>query len=336
MLMQLTLSFSFIFTLFVIFLEKKFTIFTDTTFKEHAVHKIPTPKCGGIAIFFSFLIFCFLYTPTGLYISLAGIPIFLYGLYEDFKGNTPQIVRLSVMAISTFIAIFLTHFYVDDIGLFKLPYFIAVIFTVFAVVGVSSAINFIDGLNGLATGVCLITLGFYAIIFNSYHDLSSLNIVLILIYSIFGFFILNFPWGKIFLGDAGAYFLGYIMAFISIMLVNRHPDISPWYPLIALSYPIIETLVTIKRRIYKKKNKNIPFFKSEKVHLHTLLFKRKTRRNPVASLYLLMFHLCINVVAFCFKENMLVLIVSFVFISIIYLKWYSTMFIKTLNENAKN
>jgi len=325
--------FSFIFTLLIIFLDKKLMLFADDINKTHAVHNLITPKCGGISIFITFCVFSFFYNShIGLRLILAGTPLFLCGLYEDLKKNTSQIVRLNIMALTTFLAIFLTGFYVDDIGLFKLPYIIAIIFTIFSVVGISSAINFIDGLNGLASGICLIVLIFYAKILYSFGDYELFILVSILICSILGFFVFNFPWGKIFLGDAGAYFLGYLISFISIILVNKYPQISPWYPFTALSYPIIETLVTIKRRLYKKKWKNIPFFQSEKLHLHTLLFKRKIRKNSIATIYLLMFHLCINIFAYYFRTSMITLIAFFVIIVLIYLKWYSAMFITIYNR----
>jgi UDP-GlcNAc:undecaprenyl-phosphate GlcNAc-1-phosphate transferase len=314
---------------FVIIISKKFDICTDKVDKKHAVHKESTPKCGGIGIFLSFAISTYLYCRLGFNIAIGSLPIFVYGLYEDSNGETPQKLRLLLMAISSLLVIYLLKAYVNDIGLFTLPRSIGVLFTIFCVVGISSAINFIDGLNGLATGVCLITIIFYGISCYILDDVVMVRLMIITFLSILGFFIFNYPLGKIFLGDGGAYFLGVLAAFLSILLVNRHGVISPWYPLNAFAYPIIETIVTIRRRYYKKKYKGIPFFQSEKVHLHTLLYKRKTRRNPLASFYLLSFHFIINLLAFLIRSNLPFLIILFILTWVVYLKWYNRMFIKS-------
>ena len=312
----------------------KYGFFTDKLDKDHAIHTKVTPKCGGIGIFISFFIVSYFYCRIGLDLVISSLPIFIFGVYEDSNGETPQSLRLLLMVISSLIGVYLLKTYVTNIGFFILPKIIGVIFTIFCVVGISSAINFIDGLNGLATGVCLLSVLFFGIIAYLFNDLIFLKLMLICFFAILGFFVFNYPFGKIFLGDGGAYFLGFLMAFISIILVNRHPEISPWYPLNAFAYPIIETIVTIRRRYYKKKNKGIPFFQSEKVHLHTLLFKRKTRRNPVASAYLLSFHFLINLVAFLLKSNLPALILLFILTWFIYLHWYKGMFIKITKINS--
>jgi UDP-N-acetylmuramyl pentapeptide phosphotransferase/UDP-N-acetylglucosamine-1-phosphate transferase len=316
-----------------ILLCSKYLFFTDKIDKEHAIHTKVTPKCGGIGIFISFFVASYFYCRMGVDLAISSLPIFIFGVYEDSNGETPQSLRLLLMIISSLIGVYLLKSYVNDIGFLKLPKIIGVVFTIFCVVGISSAINFIDGLNGLATGVCLLSILFFSIAGYYLNDLIFFKLMLICFFAILGFFVLNYPFGKIFLGDGGAYFLGFLMAFISIILVNRHPEISPWYPLNAFAYPIIETLVTIKRRYYKKKNKGTPFFQSEKIHLHTLLFKRKTRRNPVASAYLLSFHFLINLTAFLLKSNFPALVLLFILTWFIYLQWYKSMFIKIIKIN---
>ncbi len=327
---------SFFFTFVLILLGKYFNFCCDNIDKEHAVHIVPTPKNGGLAIFIATLSIFFLFNKNIYFIILiCAFPVFLYGLYEDFNGNTSQLSRLIIMIICSFILIFFTGYYVNTTGFFKLPKIIGIPFTVFCIVGIASAINFIDGLNGLASGVCIISLSFYALTFYDLHDTLLLYFILAIICAIFGFFIFNYPCGKIFLGDGGAYFLGFIIGFISIILFVKHPEISPWYPLDAFSYPVIETVVTIIRRYYKKKYKGIPFFQSEKLHLHSLLFKRKTRKNHIASFYLLTFHFFINLLAFIFRKNMNILVILFILVIVVYSIWYRNMFIR-LNNVYRN
>ena len=332
--MNITILLSFIisvfFTILFIYLGKTVNFCCDSIHKNHAVHSDPTPKCGGLSIYISIFFILFLIHHSYLPLIIFSFPIFAYGLYDDFKGNTSQIVRLFIMAICSIGVFFYFGIYIKDIGLFSLPKIIGIPFTIFCIVGIASAINFIDGLNGLATGVCIISLIFYALVTYQLNDFQLFILNIILILSILGFFIFNFPFGKIFLGDGGAYFLGFIVAILSIILVDKHSKISPWYPLNVFSYPVIETLVTIKRRLYKKRSKGTPFFESEKLHLHTLLFKRKTRKNPLASTYLLTFHFIINIFAYFLRSNLVGLIILFIIVWIVYLKWYSKMFIKTI------
>lgn len=307
MLIIFTLLLSILFQFLTIKFENKYNIFNDCNTKTHAIHKIPTPRVGGVGIFLSFTIYIFFLSSEYNWLVYSGAIIFFLGLYEDWHGDTSKIYRLGAMALSTIVAIYFSGYVAQDSGFFILPYFIAVVFTIFTVVGLSSAINFIDGLNGLASGVCLITLTFFGIVAYLYNDLYSLTIILILLGSIFGFFIWNYPKGKIFLGDGGAYFLGFIMAILSIMIANRNEEISLWYPLVALAYPVIETIVTINRRIKRKKRKGIPFFEAEKTHLHTMTFRRKTKNNVAATNKILVFHLYINIFAFIFQQYIFVL-----------------------------
>jgi UDP-N-acetylmuramyl pentapeptide phosphotransferase/UDP-N-acetylglucosamine-1-phosphate transferase len=92
-----------------------------------------------------------------------------------------------------------------------------------------------------------------------------------LIGAILGFFFWNYPKGKIFLGDGGAYLIGFWIAFISILLVTRNHSVSPLYALLVNAYPVVETLFTIwRRRFHKNKNPSI----ADDMHLHTLIYRR--------------------------------------------------------------
>jgi len=94
--------------------------------------------------------------------------------------------------------------------------------------GVAHATNLIYGLNGLAMGVCMLIAGRLAFLANAIGDTIILNISILLVCSIMGLFAFNFPFGKIFLGDAGAYTLGHVLIWLSILLVVRNSEISPY------------------------------------------------------------------------------------------------------------
>ena len=89
--------------------------------------------------------------------------------------------------------------------------------------------------------------------------------------------------GKIFLGDSGAYIIGFLLAILSILTVKRNPEISPWFPIAVLAYPIFETLFSIYRRKFIQKKSPL---KNDGLHLHTLIYRRITKGNPKTSLYI--------------------------------------------------
>ncbi|WP_345985238.1 MraY family glycosyltransferase [Sulfurimonas sp. HSL-1656] len=303
-------------------IENRFGFFTDSDFKTHAVHTTPTPRVGGLGVFIAFAITVLYVLPEYWWLVAGGAVVFGFGLFEDWHGDTKKEYRLGAMALGTLMAVYFGGYVADNSEFFILPYWIAVFFTIFAVVGLSSAINFIDGLNGLASGISIITLLFFALLSYLYDDNALLGLSLIGIAATLGFFLWNYPHGKIFLGDGGAYFLGFLLAILSIMLSERHAEIPLWYPLAALSYPIIETFVTIERRIKRRKKKGVPFFEAEKVHLHTLKFRRKVRKNYGATNSLLLFHILINMLAFSCYQNVYALMLVIVFAYAVYIFKY--------------
>ena len=113
------------------------------------------------------------------------------------------------------------------------------------------AINIIDGLNGLASGTCIIILTSIAILSGMSGDGDIKLVALLVLAPTLGFFLLNFPRGLIFLGDGGAYFLGMTVAFVAINLPTRNPEISSFASLLIVSYPIYETMRSYVRRFKK-------------------------------------------------------------------------------------
>ncbi|NBL00242.1 MAG: undecaprenyl/decaprenyl-phosphate alpha-N-acetylglucosaminyl 1-phosphate transferase [Erysipelotrichia bacterium] len=306
-----------------ILFEKRFGLFVDSETKAHAVHKNPTPRVGGIGIFLAFSISIAYGVPEFLWLVYSSAIVFGFGLYEDWHGDTSKIYRLSAMGLATVVAIYFGGYVADNSEFFILPYAIAIVFTIFTVIGMSSAMNFIDGLNGLASGVSLVSLAAFGTLAYIYDDLMMVYVCLSLFGAVLGFYVWNFPYGKIFLGDGGAYFLGFILAMLSIILSGRHPEITLWYTLAALSYPVIETLVTIKRRINRKKKNGTPFFEAERVHLHTLKFKRQLRNNAKASWRLVTFHGVVNILALLIHHNIPALILLICLTFAIYMNKYT-------------
>jgi hypothetical protein len=124
----------------------------------------------------------------------------------------------------------------------------AVVVTIFAVAGVANAVNIIDGFNGLAAMCVVMMLGSLAYVAFQSQDAVIALCALAGLGAVMGFFIWNFPAGLIFLGDGGAYFLGFFVAELSILLLQRNPEVSPLCPLLMCIYPIFETVFSMYRR----------------------------------------------------------------------------------------
>ncbi|NPA82131.1 MAG: hypothetical protein GXO31_05935 [Epsilonproteobacteria bacterium] len=255
----------------------------DLTDKPQLFHNKPTPRAGGIGIFLTNLLAIF--NPIGWKFLAAALPAFLAGLMDDFSSLSPR-VRLVFQLISATLAVFLLGAMIDSIGFgIEVPFWLGAILSVIAITGVINAINIIDGFNGLAGGFSL--LAFLSIAYVAYkvEDMVILEIAFINIAALIGFLALNFPKGKIFLGDGGAYFLGFALATLSLMLHHYHPgQVSQWYPLALLIYPVFEVVFSIYRRKFiEKKEATL----HDNNHLHQLIFKKVTKNNPNTSVFIL-------------------------------------------------
>jgi UDP-N-acetylmuramyl pentapeptide phosphotransferase/UDP-N-acetylglucosamine-1-phosphate transferase len=154
--------------------------------------------------------------------------------------------------------------------IFLIPGF-SVLVTIIAITGLANAYNIIDGFNGLASMVGIITLLAISYVSFLVADPVVLYLSLAMTAAILGFFIWNYPRGLIFLGDGGAYIIGFWIASLSIFLTFRHHVISPWFALLINGYPIVETLFTIyRRKIHQKTNPGQP----DAIHFHTLIYRR--------------------------------------------------------------
>ena len=147
--------------------------------------------------------------------------------------------------------------------------FFGVAFTIFASTGMTHAINLIDGLNGLSSAAVISIMGSFGLVAYTFghEDLLMLNAVVCVAF--LGFLLLNFPNGKIFLGDAGAYSIGHIIAWNAILLAQREPDISPWAILLILLWPVFDTLFAIFRRF----SRGEPISKPDRLHFHHMLMR---------------------------------------------------------------
>ncbi len=253
------------------------------------VHVGAVPRVGGVALVLAyFSVWLTMEGPQAMLfglIGLAGLPVVFAGLLEDLTKSIGVKARLAAAVLSGMIFVIGTGYAIERVelgsvdALLALP-LVALVFSGFAIGGMASAVNFIDGFNGLAAGTTLITVLAFTLVAARSGDVELARIGLALAAIVAGFFVLNFPFGKLFLGDAGAFFLGYLLATLGVMLPARNPEVSPWVSVVILGYPVVESLFTVVRRLGKGPGQ---WKASEATHLHHLVHRgwaQATRLKP--------------------------------------------------------
>ena len=263
----------------------------DSSTGVQKFHTAPTPRIAGIALVVGVLAgYAFSsQSPAAAEkrqilsaILMAGMPAFIFGLLEDITKKVSVKTRLLATMASGLLGWGITGVSLTSVDIWGIDWLlgftaVSVLFTAFAVGGVANAINIIDGFNGLTAGVALIMLTAFGLIAREVSDIPLAFTCLIIGGAVFGFFLVNWPYGKIFLGDGGAYFLGFTLAWIAILLPQRNPLVSPWSSLLICSYPIIEVLFSIYRRKFLRSNFDAT--QPDAAHLHSLTNKRWVRHN---------------------------------------------------------
>lgn len=335
-------------TCLLLVLTKKWhgSLSMDSSSGVQKVHTTPTPRIGGIGIAIGVLA-GFAASSHGIgaaekrailgAILMAGMPAFIFGLLEDLTKKVSVKTRLLATMASGVLGwgitgVSLTH--VDIPGLDWLLGFtvVSVAMTAIAVGGVANSINIIDGLNGLTAGTALIILAAFGVIARQVGDIPLAFTCLIIAGAVGGFFLVNWPKGKIFLGDGGAYFLGFTLAWIAVLLPERNHAVSPWTSLLVCSYPIIEVAFSVLRRTLREGySPTEPDF----AHLHSLANKRwankifssfsKPMRNGFTSPFLWIYAAIPCALAVLTYQSKLLTAGSFVLSILCYLLFYSKL-----------
>jgi UDP-N-acetylmuramyl pentapeptide phosphotransferase/UDP-N-acetylglucosamine-1-phosphate transferase len=203
-------------------------------------------------------------------------PVFAVGLLEDLTHKVSPLWRLAAAALSAVLASWLFGAMLPRLdlpwldGWLALWPWLALALTWFAMAGVSHAFNIIDGYNGLSGMVALLVLGALGYVAFKVHDIELMLVCLASIGAVLGFLAWNYPRGLIFAGDGGAYFLGFIVALIAVLLVQRHAEVSAWFPLLLVIYPVWETVFSIYRRRMSGRAAVMP----DALHLHQMIYRR--------------------------------------------------------------
>ena len=334
---------SFIFSIIIVLTMSLHENITSDEIKGvQKFHTSKTPRIGGVSLAVAFITGAL--TLDGdilnlwLILGISSIPCFFGGLYEDLNKNTSTKIRIILTFLSGILFVFLSGYsiiYVKIVGIdYLLSFFlVSLFFTSFAIAGISNAINIIDGFNGLASGaVFFMVLAISYISFNI-GDIELFQISICVSSIILGFMFINFPNGKIFLGDSGAYFIGFILSCLLIMMPYRNPEISPWVSLLICIYPFFETIFSIYR---KTRRSGHHFDKPDGLHLHMLVYRDISRkilkrlniknfRNPVTSILLWPLSIMPVVIAINFYNQILIILLSIIIFIILYLVIYKKL-----------
>ncbi len=217
-------------------------------------------------------------TTLGLLV-LASLPVVLLGLADDVTKKITPRVRMLGAAIAGMLVIALLDsrlLRIDVFGFDSLMGFVpfSVALTLLMVCGFTNAMNIVDGLNGLAGCLAVLMLAATGVVAARFDDQMIVEICIVLGMAIAGFLCVNFPRGSIFLGDGGAYLIGFLLVQIWILLVNRNPTITPWFVAAVAFHPTMETIFSIYRRRLRS-TRAVAAMAPDRLHLHSLVYRRR-------------------------------------------------------------
>ncbi|WP_322894708.1 MULTISPECIES: MraY family glycosyltransferase [unclassified Yoonia] len=243
-----------------------------------ASHKLPTPRVGGVAVFGA-LVFSTFFAPADLSLNYAlflaaAALLFFVGLVEDLGFGVSPAKRLLAALLTSLLVIFLFGGWIPRFGVAPLDWvmtygIVGIPITLLVTAGVANAFNLIDGVNGLAAVTATVAAIAMAAISRQAGYESMVVLTTLLVACILGFLIFNFPFGKIFLGDAGAYTLGFVLSWFAIAIMINVPQATPWALLLTLFWPIADMCLAIYRRQSKKSDKMAP----DRLHVHQLVMR---------------------------------------------------------------
>ena len=288
---------------------------------ERKVHKKPMPLAGGLMIFFGFLFGYMLFAPENtqmLSILIASFIVIITGLIDDIKP-----VRAKQKLVGQILAACVVTFYgkilLNDISFFGFYFDFGIYaypLTIIFILALMNCINFIDGLDGLAAGVSSIFFATIGIIAFIMHNIGSLEITLtfIMLGATIGFLIFNFNPAKIFMGETGSMFLGFMIAVVCLVGFKAVTLTSLFVPMSILAIPILDTLFAIIRRLISHK----PIYEADKKHLHhQLLNKKFSQKTTVLIIYLVSILFSVASIFYILKDRKIGMIIYIVLMILI-------------------
>jgi len=298
------------------------------------IHQDYVPPLGGLIIFiyfYSYLFFFFKQSNffTNYHVLIPSLLIVTISSIEDLYNNIKPMVRFLVIFISSiFFCVINAELPIIELWrigeLINNNYLIRILFFSICLTALSNGMNMIDGMNGLSGLTSLnILAAIVALVLLFDIDKFDIQIFLILGGLLVVFLIFNFPFGKIFLGDAGAYWIGWLLGVIIIDLFNS-PDLNTWAAALILFYPTMEVLFSTIRKLFLKKNPLLPDLNHLHLKLYFLLkgpIERNPKFNSFTTLCLMPFWICpvLTVVWIQYQSELAkYFLILFIFLYLIY------------------
>ena len=299
---QIALSISFFLSVILAILSQLQSRNRDDLRAVQACHANPTSRLGGLAVALG-LIVAWLVFPVAqshllMGLILCALPVFAAGLGEDAGWPVGPIWRLVASVCSSFLVIVVFGAAITRVGvapldgIFALP-LPSLFLTALVLTGVTQAFNMVDGLHGLCGFASLIAGGALALIGLKSGQDQAVQALWIVMAAMGGFLLVNFPRGLLFLGDAGAYLTGFVLACIAVKMLQEQPDLSPWAVVLVFFWPLADMVFAVARRMGQRRSA----FRADKMHGHHVVLrsleilglgkKRGAVSNPLATLILL-------------------------------------------------
>lgn len=330
-------------------LQRSYLFFKQYSGIQRA-HEGEISRIGGLVIFINLSIFWLLNSNQESLIFIqfflvSSLPLLLISLKEDVFHNTYPITRLMAMCVSIIL-----FFIIYDIEFPKIevPFLgewlthfplLAKIFFLLCVLVIINGSNLIDGTNGLLPVTILMQL--LSLMYLSYltNDIELMTCLSSLLIPLLIFLIFNYPWGKIFLGDAGAYLLGFMTSLLTIILFSKHPELPTWLGVAILFYPGFELLFSMLRRSFQHKKQMSP----DQEHLHNMIFNL-LKKNNINTRYanslvmpsLIIFWGLPFILILTIRDNIFLIGFFILTMIIIYLGFYWIIYCKNRNNEYRN
>jgi UDP-GlcNAc:undecaprenyl-phosphate/decaprenyl-phosphate GlcNAc-1-phosphate transferase len=257
--------------------------------ERRRLNRNPIPRLGGIALFLGIVVPALAFLPVereirGLLLGAAVATTL--GAVDDFRGLLwwQKLGGMVIAAtIPTAFGIWIDRFTFPFVGIHELPAWVGVPATIVWIVALMNMVNFLDGLDGLAAGVCSISGGTFAIIALSLGKPNAAIVSAIVCGATLGFLRHNFYPARIFMGDSGALLLGFLLATIAIQgLLKTAATVALFFPLFVLAVPILDTSFVIARRLRHGQKLYAP----DQAHLHHRFLRRGfSQRRAVVTMY---------------------------------------------------
>jgi UDP-N-acetylmuramyl pentapeptide phosphotransferase/UDP-N-acetylglucosamine-1-phosphate transferase len=325
--------------------------FEDSGVQKH--HSGSPPRVGIIPVLAGLLLALYFASETAtpeagqlftllLNVLLGSLPVLLLGLADDLTKKVPPRVRLAGACAAALLGIALVNVMVVKVDIPLLDAAVqwapvAVLVTVLLVAGFTNAMNIVDGLNGLSSGLGIMMLLATAVAAAATGDALVLQLCVVLAVAVGGFMLANFPRGLIFLGDGAAYFLGFALVQVWMLLVARNPEITVWFVVALAAHPTMETVFSMYRRSFHR-GRGGAFTAADRLHLHSLVYRRRTLRmlrrmpwmepwvpNAAASVLVLLFGAMPMAAALLAPTSVLWCIAVCVVYVVAYLVWFKRL-----------